>query len=172
LRDFLSAICNQNTIPGVLHSISGEGLSGGEGLFLFRASDFELHEVIRAYDSKDQAHWKRKLLAAGIVDDGWTGQAVMTAAGLKLASGGGQNIFDPFALAAVGKGDGESVGRAEDVYRSVIKLAGFAADVSEDAEEGQPSCELAGDAVGDCEIEAGQRFLAVAHHQHPGERDG
>ena len=84
------------------------------------------------------------------MDDGRIGQAVMTAAGLKLTSGGGQDIFDPLALAAVGKGDGESVGRSEDIYWSVINLAGFSADVSEDAEEGQPSCESAGDAVGDC----------------------
>jgi hypothetical protein len=86
---------------------------------------------------------------------------------LKLASGGGCNIFDPLALAAVGKGDGESVERAEDVYWSVINLAGFSAHMSDDPEEGQPSCELAGDAVRDSEIEAGERFLAVAHHQHP-----
>ena len=79
------------------------------------------------------------MLSGGIVDDRRIGQAVMTAAGLKVASGGGQNIFDPLALAAVGKGDGESVGRAKDVYRSVINLAGFSAYVSDDPEEGQPS---------------------------------
>jgi hypothetical protein len=134
--------------------------------FLFGRGILQLHEVIRAYDSKDQAHWNRELLAGGIVDDGRIGQAVMTAAGLKLASGGGYDILDPLALAAVGKGDRESVGRAEDIYRSVIKLAGFSSDVSDDAEAGEPACEAAGDPISNGQVESGERFLAVAHHQH------
>jgi hypothetical protein len=118
--------------------------------FLFGLSILQLHEVICAHYHKDHTHGKRELFAGGIVDDGRMGQVVMTAAGLELASAGGQDILDPLALAAVGKGDRESVGRAKDVHRSVIKLARFSSHVSDDPEEGKPACELAGDAVGDC----------------------
>ena len=91
---------------------------------------------------------------------------VSAATGLQFASVGGENVFYPLALAAISQRDRKAIGRAKDIHWSVIGLARFSPPVSNNSEEGQPSCELAGDAVGDCEIEARQGFLAEAHHQH------
>lgn len=91
---------------------------------------------------------------------------VMAPAGLKLASAGGQDILDPFALAAIGERNRESIRRAKDIYRCSIDLARFSAHVSDDPKAGKPSCEAAGDSIGDREVEARQRLLAKAHHQH------
>ena len=92
---------------------------------------------------------------------------VLAPAGLKLASAGGQDVFHPLALAAIGERDREAVRRAKDIYRSSIDLARFAANVSDDSKAGKPAGEARSDTVGDREIEARQRFLAEAHHQHP-----
>lgn len=143
--------------------------SGNRNLIKLRGlSNLELHEIVCADYSQDDPHRRREGFAGGVVHDVRIGEVVAAASGLKLASAGGEDVFDPLTLAAISEGNGESAGRAEDVYRSVINLARFSADVSDDPEAGQPSGESAGDPVGDRKIEARQPLLAEAHEQHAG----
>ena len=134
-------------------------------------SNRELHEIVRADDAKNHSHGKWELPPARIVHNRRIGQVIPAPSALKLASADGENVFDPLALAAIGKRDRETVGRAKDVYWSVISLARFPADVSDDPKAGQPSREPAGDPVGDREIEPRQRFLPEPHKQHSRQRD-
>lgn len=93
------------------------------GLLLFRLSDLQLHKIIGPNYSQDSAHGQWKLLPAGIVDDCWIGEPVLAAASLKLASAGGEDIFDPLALAPIGERDCESVGGMKNIYWCSIDLA-------------------------------------------------
>ena len=131
-------------------------------------SNLEAHEIVCADYAEDDPHRGREGFARGVVRDVGIGEVVAAAYSLKLASAGGEDIFDPLTLAAISEGNRESAGRAEDIYRSVINLARFSADVSDDPEAGQPSGEAAGDPISDCEIEAQQPLLAKAHEQHAG----
>ena len=59
----------------------------------------------------------------------------------------------------------KSARRAKDIDRCVEGAAGFAADMSEQTEAGQPGDEWSGDAVGDGQVESGDPARAESDEE-------
>lgn len=124
-----------------------------------------LQEVSGADDPEDDTDYERETLAARIVDYRWGGEMIFFASGFEFCAAGGQDILDPLAVGAVGEGDEESLGSAEDVYGSTETVAGFSSDVGDYSESWEPCRERGGDAIRHFEVEGCHPARAEAEQE-------
>ena len=88
------------------------------------------------------------------------------AASFKFATACREHVLHPFGFTAVCQRDYESVLRSEDIHGSSIDLAGFPANVREDAESRQPASKHDRDSVRDNDVELRKPSLAESHQEN------
>jgi hypothetical protein len=128
-------------------------------------------EICCADDAQSEADDERELLAAGIVHDGGRRNVIAGVTRFEFGLAGGNDVLHPLTLGSVGEGDEKASGSAIDLDWRVERLAGFPADVSDDAESGQAGYKQAGDAIGDNEIERRDPARTKADQEGCGDYD-
>jgi hypothetical protein len=63
----------------------------------------KLQDIVRVDEAEDYAHEKWESSPGSIMHYEWFDKLILPSAGLKLAAAGGEHIFDPPAISAVGK---------------------------------------------------------------------
>ena len=127
--------------------------------------DQKLHVFVRTYEPQHDSYRNWESSPRRIAHDFGRRKLIFLAASIEFAPACGEHVLHPFRLAAVGEGNGESIGRSKDVDRSSVDLARFATHVRENAEAGKPACEQAGDAIRGRDVDLRQPSLAKPHHQ-------